>query len=78
MNRRKFIQTASITGASIATGLSFSCSEKQSGFQNGKSPWPICLNASTIRPASFIEKIDIANKAGYDAIEPWIDDLEKY
>lgn len=78
MNRRKFIQTTSLTGAAIASGLSFSCSEKKSGYQNGKSPWPICLNASTIRPSTLIEKIDIASKAGYDALEPWIDDLEKY
>lgn len=78
MNRRKFIQTTSIAGAAVASGLSASCTEQKKGYQNGKSPWPICLNASTIRPASFEEKINVASKAGYDAIEPWVGDLEKY
>jgi len=78
MNRRKFIQTTSIAGAAVASGLSVSCTEQKKGYQNGKSPWPICLNASTIRPASFEEKINVASKAGYDALEPWIGDLEKY
>ena len=78
MNRRKFIQTTSLAGAAVASGLSVSCSEQKNGFQNGKSPWPICLNASTIRPASLDEKINVAINAGYDALEPWIGDLEKY
>lgn len=34
-----------------------------------------CLNASTIRPASLMEKIRIAGQAGYKAIELWNDDL---
>ena len=78
MNRRKFIQTTSIAGAAVASGFSVSCTEQKNGYQNGKSPWPICLNTSTIRPASLEEKINVASKAGYDAIEPWIGDLEKY
>ncbi len=78
MNRRKFIQTTSIAGAAVASGLTVSCAEPKNGYQNGESPWPICLNASTIRPASLEEKINVAIKAGYDALEPWIGDLEKY
>ncbi|MEN8191281.1 MAG: sugar phosphate isomerase/epimerase [Bacteroidota bacterium] len=78
MNRRKFIHTTSIAGAAVASGLSVSCSEEKKGYQNGKSQWPICLNASTIRPTPLEEKINTASKAGYDAIEPWIGDLEKY
>ena len=66
MNRRKFIQTTSIAGAAAASGLSVSCTEQTKGYQNGKSPWPICLNASTIRPSSFEEKI---NELGYSVPE---------
>lgn len=36
------------------------------------------LNTSTIRPASLMDKISIAGKAGYDAIELWIGDVEAY
>ena len=34
-----------------------------------------CLNSSTIRPASLMEKIRIAGAAGFSAIELWNDDL---
>lgn len=34
-----------------------------------------CLNSSTIRPASLMEKIHIAGQTGYKAIELWNDDL---
>ena len=34
-----------------------------------------CLNASTIRPQSLMEKIRIAGQTGYKAIELWNDDL---
>lgn len=78
MNRRKFIQTTAIAGTALTAGVPVSCTNKNKGYQNGKSPWPICLNTSTIRPASLEEKINAASKAGYDAIEPWIGDLEKY
>lgn len=39
-----------------------------------------CLNTSTIRgqKLSVTEQIDVAGKAGYDAIEPWLGELHKY
>jgi len=36
------------------------------------------LNTSTIQPAGLMEKISAAGKAGYDAIELWINDVEDY
>jgi sugar phosphate isomerase/epimerase len=39
-----------------------------------------CFNTSTIRgqKLSLVEEIDIAAKAGYQAIEPWINEIEAY
>jgi len=37
-----------------------------------------CLNTSTIRPTPLLEKIKIAGKAGYQAIEPWNDEITAY
>jgi sugar phosphate isomerase/epimerase len=37
-----------------------------------------CLNTSTIRPTPLLEKIAIAGKAGYSAIEPWNDEITDY
>lgn len=82
MNRRKFI--AGTTAASFAT-VTFANStikknlKKEKRYQNGQSPWPICLDTATIRTAkSLEEKVDIAIAAGYDAIEPWDNELEEY
>ena len=43
----------------------------------------LCLNTSTVRNAEgksrpLVELIDIANKAGFQAIEPWISEVEDY
>jgi 2-keto-myo-inositol isomerase len=37
-----------------------------------------CLNTSTIRPTPLLEKIRIAGRAGYQAIEPWNDEVTDY
>ena len=47
-------------------------------FQQGRSPWPLCLDTATIRPASLEEKVRIAAEAGYDAIEPWEGELAEW
>jgi len=74
MRRRTFLKTAVAAGvASISTSSQAASSKK---YQNKKSPWPLCLNTSTIRPASITQKIDAAGEAGYDAMELWTQDLE--
>jgi 2-keto-myo-inositol isomerase len=73
MDRRTFLATGAALGlAAAAQGQS------PKKYQSNSSAWPISLNTSTIRPASLLDKIDIAARAGYDAIEPWIDDLENH
>jgi 2-keto-myo-inositol isomerase len=42
------------------------------------SEFVYCLNTSTIRPTPLLEKIAIAGKAGYEAIEPWNDEITAY
>src|SRR5271157_5644711 len=37
-----------------------------------------CLNTSTIRPTPLLEKIALAGEAGYQAIEPWNDEITAY
>ena len=45
-----------------------------------RDPFTYCLNTSTIRGQnlSITDEIDIASRAGYQAIEPWINELERY
>ena len=44
--------------------------------------WPVryCLNTSTIRgqQLGLVAEIELAGKAGYDGIEPWIRQIEQY
>ena len=46
--------------------------------QTAMFQWPLCLNTSTIRPASLLEKIAIAAETGYAAIEVWSDELTQF
>lgn len=84
MERRKFITlgaAAGITGiasANIALAENSEVQKREKRFQKGKSPWPVCLDTATIRPATLKEKVRIAAKAGYDAIEPWDSELQKF
>jgi len=77
MNRRGFLRT-SLAGvgatAAVSTALA-AAPEKR--YQEGVSPWPLALNASTIRPTPPLEKIRIAAETGWDALELWINDLEQ-
>ena len=34
-----------------------------------------CLNTSTIKPTPLLEKIEIAGRLGYGALEPWNDEI---
>ena len=42
------------------------------------SDFTYCLNTSTIRPTPLLEKIRVAGRAGYQAIEPWNDEITEY
>jgi len=91
MGRRGFLQGAMAGAGLAATAGSLSAAADQDGkkkkkdgkhkgqrYQNGVSPFPLLMNTSTIRPATLLEKIDATAEAGYDGIELWIDDIEKY
>ncbi|MBK7106939.1 MAG: sugar phosphate isomerase/epimerase [Ignavibacteriae bacterium] len=77
MERRKFIQISSLAGTALLSGVHLN---NVSAFTKNKikHQWPICLNTSSIRPASLDDKINSAQKAGYDGIEIWINELEDY
>lgn len=80
MNRRNFISRTTLAGGGIvASNNLLEIRKKEKRYQKGRSPWPICLDTATIRTAKTLEeKVDIAIKAGYDAIEPWDRELIQF
>ncbi len=74
ITRRDLMKAAGIFLAATAT-------ERTAAAQTPgptKERWKIALNTSTISPASLDDKVGAAAKAGYDSIELWAGDLEKY
>ena len=88
INRRGFLKStagaasagalATTAGSTLITAPAQAEKKKKKPYQDGISPWPLALNTSTIRPAAFEDKIVITAEVGFDAIEPWIDDLANY
>jgi 2-keto-myo-inositol isomerase len=84
MKRRNFIGLSSTLGLmagvfpNVVIAKSKALVEPPKRYQNGLSPWPICLDTATIRPATLEDKIKIAAEAGFDGIEPWDNELEAY
>jgi len=48
--------------------------------QELERPFRYCLNTATIRgqKLGIIKEIEVAAKAGYDALEPWVDSIQEY
>lgn len=91
MDRRDFLKTGSVSAAAAAAGSMMPSAARadhheRSGrgegsgkrYQNGRSPWPISLDTATIGWGDLEKSIDVAAEAGFDAIEPWMRQLEEY
>ncbi|HEX3314297.1 MAG TPA: sugar phosphate isomerase/epimerase family protein [Gemmataceae bacterium] len=73
---------AGMAGSSIAATAAVSVAAAQPAAEPARprDPFMYCLNTSTIRGQNLpiTEEVDIAARAGYQAIEPWINELERY
>jgi sugar phosphate isomerase/epimerase len=80
LSRRDWLArgTAAV-GAGIVTGL-LSPKAAVAKDKASKTAFHYSLNTSTIsgQRLSLVEEIEIAAKAGYDGIEPWVGELEKH
>jgi sugar phosphate isomerase/epimerase len=76
LSRRQWLGGAS--GAVLA-GLAASAAEADQPASN-RDPFHYCLNTATIQGQRLplVEEINIAARAGYQGIEPWIRELERY
>ncbi len=81
-NRRDLMVggTATIAGALIGMGSGGTRVAHADAPSLRRDQFLLGLNTSTIRgqKLSIVEEITLAAKAGYQGMEPWIDELEKY
>jgi sugar phosphate isomerase/epimerase len=78
MSRRDLLKTTSVATAGLLAGSA--TVRAKSERKKGTDPFRYCLNMSTIRgqELSVTGEVDVAGKAGYDAIEPWLGKLNDY
>ena len=79
LNRREMLAA---TGGLLAAGLSTTpaaarASERK---RSAAEPFAYCFNTSTIRgqKLGIVDQINLTSTAGYDAIEPWLRDIDQY
>ena len=77
-SRREFLVAAGTV--TTAVGLALPRVACGAGSRSSLSPVRFALNTSTVRgqDLSITEQVSVAAKAGYDGIEPWIRDIQKY
>ena len=76
VSRRDTLKSLAILG-----GGAMIMPKTSSGAENPKAgPFSYCLNTSTIsgQKVGFLKEFEITSKAGYNGIEIWIRDLQKY
>ncbi len=73
VSRREVLIQSGVAGAALAA-------PKRAGASRRREPFRFSLNTSTImgQKVPLVQEIEIASKAGYDAIEPWISELDTY
>jgi 2-keto-myo-inositol isomerase len=79
MTRRHILAQAGLAaGAAAAATTEVAAATKNTAA--AREPFAYCLNTSTLRGQKLgIEKeVDLAAKAGYHAIEPWINEIDEY
>jgi sugar phosphate isomerase/epimerase len=76
LSRRELITSATTTVAALAATALPSASGAE--VQGTQAPMKVGLNTATLRGQKLplAELVEIAAKAGYQALEPWIDELE--
>ena len=78
MSRRDLLKTTGVATAGLLAASA--TTQAKPNRKSGSDPFRYCLNMSTIRgqELSVTEEVDVAGKAGYDAIEPWLGKLNDY
>lgn len=80
ISRRALLVRTGAVAASAALAHPILAAEPPPATRPSAEPFRYCLNTGTIRGQrlTIVQEVEIAAKAGYQAIEPWISELETY
>ncbi len=81
LSRRKLLSGACILAGAKGLVQSASCQTIARGEPtSSRTQVTFCLNTATIRgqKLGIVKEVEIASKAGYQAIEPWVDSIGQY
>lgn len=69
-----------LASAGVMAGASLLRADESAGTKSPRPAFRYCLNTSTIRgqKLDIVRQVQVASQAGYDAIEPWMRDLDLY
>ncbi|MCH7918004.1 MAG: TIM barrel protein, partial [Planctomycetes bacterium] len=79
-SRRQFLGTCSALLGMGLTSTGAGAAESGSALRGGRNTFRYCLNTSTVRgqKLGLVKEIELAAGAGYQAIEPWVRDVQAY
>jgi 2-keto-myo-inositol isomerase len=80
LSRREWLASSATALAAGSGGLAITGSTLGAEPESPAGAFTFCLNTSTIsgHKLSIVQEIEIAAKAGYQGVEPWIRELDQY
>jgi len=81
VNRRTFVgSAAAVTASALAPGIASAADKPALPARPKDEPFGYCFNTSTVRgqKLDFKQQVELVIAAGYEAIEPWMRDIQAY
>ena len=77
MNRRQAMATAALAVGAASSAVAAAPRRSR---RTDEEPFGYCFNTSTVRgqKLAFDEQVELTARAGYDAIEPWVRDIQAF
>ena len=75
--REMLVKTGTVMGAGVTAASAEAAPRPQ---RTKSEPFRYCLNTSTLRghKLPLLQELEIASKAGYSGVEPWMGEIEQY
>lgn len=79
-DRRQALRLGAVAAASAIAGAQSVAIAAPAPSRSASEPFGYCLNMSTIRgqELSIVEQLEVAAKAGYQGVEPWLREINVY